>query len=448
MRLSFDRRGDELGVERQEAECRALAERLGLTVSKVYRDNDVSATTGKLRPGFEALLRDRPAVVICWHQDRLLRISKDLERVLDAGFTVYQATAEKTPLDLATPTGRAVARTITAWATYEGEHKAERQRAANRQRAAMGLPPAGGPRLFGFEKDGITHHQVEAPLVRKAAEGLLAGSSVRSLARAWNEAGCVTWRGNPWDASSVRRVLQNPRIAGLARYDHAELPGVSTVWEPIVDEAMWRAVQAILADPRRRRVWDQHARYLLTSIALCGRCQSDGILATVGTAHTQHKVRIYKCAERADLARKAADIDAFVTEAVLSRLEHPGFAAALGGGGSADEEPDYAAEAAGIRTSLDELATAFGSGAISLTQLTTASAVLNERLEAAEAAMKGRAGDVLGAFVGRDPHEVWRSLELVQKRAVVRAVTARVVLLPPKMGRQRLDPDSIVIDWR
>ena len=41
-------------------------------------------------------------------------------------------------LDLATPSGRAVARTLCAWARFESEHKGERIRAARRQAAEQG----------------------------------------------------------------------------------------------------------------------------------------------------------------------------------------------------------------------------------------------------------------------------------------------------------------------
>ncbi|HVX08342.1 recombinase family protein, partial [Humibacter sp.] len=70
-RISLDRTGEGAGVERQLNECRALAKKLGLKVVKVLTDNDISATSGKVRPAFEELLAMRPAAVIAWHQDRL-----------------------------------------------------------------------------------------------------------------------------------------------------------------------------------------------------------------------------------------------------------------------------------------------------------------------------------------------------------------------------------------
>lgn len=117
VRMSQDRTGEELGVARHEQECKALAARLGLEVDQVYSENDQSATSGTRRPAFEAMLEARPHSIIAWHQDRLLRLTKDLERVIDLGIPVYFVTSAENGLDLASPAGRAVARTVSAWPT-------------------------------------------------------------------------------------------------------------------------------------------------------------------------------------------------------------------------------------------------------------------------------------------------------------------------------------------
>ena len=44
-RISADREGEALGVERQEQDARKLAESLGLEVVGVFTDNDISAST-------------------------------------------------------------------------------------------------------------------------------------------------------------------------------------------------------------------------------------------------------------------------------------------------------------------------------------------------------------------------------------------------------------------
>jgi site-specific DNA recombinase len=50
VRISSDPSGLRAGVERQERDCRELAERRGWTVAQVYCDNDVSADSGRPAP--------------------------------------------------------------------------------------------------------------------------------------------------------------------------------------------------------------------------------------------------------------------------------------------------------------------------------------------------------------------------------------------------------------
>lgn len=77
-----------MGVARQEQDCRELAERLGWPVAEVYRDNDdVSAFSGKRRPGYQRLLEDieagRRDAVLVYHADRLTRRPKELEEFVE-----------------------------------------------------------------------------------------------------------------------------------------------------------------------------------------------------------------------------------------------------------------------------------------------------------------------------------------------------------------------------
>jgi cytochrome P450 len=68
-------------------DCEALADRLGWEVTHRYDDNDLSASSGPTRPGFEAMLKAAAdsefGAVICWHPDRLFKSPKDLERLID-----------------------------------------------------------------------------------------------------------------------------------------------------------------------------------------------------------------------------------------------------------------------------------------------------------------------------------------------------------------------------
>jgi site-specific DNA recombinase len=87
-RISKDRVGAGLGVATQEADCRELASKLGWDVVTVHTDNDISAHSGRRRPGYEALLDQIRAgdinAVIAWHTDRLHRSPVELEAYVTA----------------------------------------------------------------------------------------------------------------------------------------------------------------------------------------------------------------------------------------------------------------------------------------------------------------------------------------------------------------------------
>jgi DNA invertase Pin-like site-specific DNA recombinase len=88
VRISRDREGAGLGVQRQEQDCRGLAERLGWHVIGVYCDNDVSASDRRRkRKDYLRLCDDLKAgrvdAILTWHMDRLHRQPAELEQFID-----------------------------------------------------------------------------------------------------------------------------------------------------------------------------------------------------------------------------------------------------------------------------------------------------------------------------------------------------------------------------
>src|SRR6516165_10033966 len=143
-RISADQTGEGLGVARQLEDCLALADRLGWGVVARFDDNDLSAFNGKTRPGFEAMLTAMGGRefggLICWHPDRLYRSMKDLERIIEVADAnrVQIRTVNGGDLDLSNSSGRMMARILGSVARAESEHKGERQKRANAQKAAAG----------------------------------------------------------------------------------------------------------------------------------------------------------------------------------------------------------------------------------------------------------------------------------------------------------------------
>jgi Resolvase, N terminal domain len=84
-RISQDAVGQRAGVTRQLEDCEALADQLGWEVTHRYADDDLSAHSDHIRPGFEDMLKAMAnsefGAVICWHPDRLVSSMHDLERL-------------------------------------------------------------------------------------------------------------------------------------------------------------------------------------------------------------------------------------------------------------------------------------------------------------------------------------------------------------------------------
>jgi len=117
-RLSQDRTGAGVVVDRQERDCRELGRSLGWQVAAVFTDNDVSAYRKQSRPGYMALLAAVEAGdvdgVLAWHTDRLHRSPKELEVYIDLCEPrgVVTRTVRAGELDLGTASGRMIARQL------------------------------------------------------------------------------------------------------------------------------------------------------------------------------------------------------------------------------------------------------------------------------------------------------------------------------------------------
>jgi site-specific DNA recombinase len=240
------------GVARQEEDCRALCTRLGWQVAAVYADNDVSAYSGKPRPEWNRLLADIAAgnvdAICCWHVDRLTRTQRELEDVIDLHdkHDVQLATVTG-EIDLSTPPGRLVARTLGAAARHESEHKSERQRRARLQAAQQGRPHSAGQRGYGYAPDRMTVIEDEAGMIREAATRILAGEAMGSVAADLNSRGITSTEGKQWRVNTLGTVLMSARISGRREY-YGEIVA-DAAWPAIISAEQSDRLRALLARP-------------------------------------------------------------------------------------------------------------------------------------------------------------------------------------------------------
>lgn len=447
-RISDDQTGERAGIGRQVEDCEELGDQLGWEIVARFDDNDLSAFNGKLRPGFEALLKAMAAgefsALLIWHPDRLYRSPKDLERIIEIADArrVKIATVKAGDLDLSTSAGRMVARILGSVARQESEHKGERQRRANEQRAAEGKWYTAN-RCFGYTMTGEPL-EPEATAVRTAVADVLAGKSIRKVSMEWNEQGLKTTLGTTWNSPRVRRLLVNPRYAALRTYRGAVVGAGE--WEPLIDADTHRGLVAFLSDPSRVTCTSFERKYIGSGVYRCGKCDG-GLMKSAQPGG--RKNRAYVCRDHAHVLRAGEPVDAYVQALVLAYLSRPDAKLVLDDGRNVDVAA-LQTQRAGVQARLDELASLFADGAIDGSQLRRGSTELRSRLAVLDSELAGLArtnpvADLLGA--GDRLTEKWAALSKdLQGKVVSELMT--VTILPAPRGRRAFDPEYIRIDWK
>jgi site-specific DNA recombinase len=452
-RISADRRGDELGVRRQIADCEKLAEARGFTVAERYVDNDVSAFAGRTRPEYERLLADvhdgHINAILSWHPDRIYRHPRDLETFVEtveaAGATV--ATVQAGELDLSTPSGRMVARMLGATARYEGEHKAERQRRKHRELAEAGKPTGGGNRPFGFEADRVTVREDEAREIRAAVGAIVSGGSLRSVVNDWRARSIRTPYGGAWGKTSIRRMVASPRIAGLRA--HRGVVVGPAIWPGIITMEQHVAITSLFSD-RSRRGARAPRRYLLTGgVARCARCD-----AAMVARPNERGDRRYACAKDFGGCDRtfhiAEPLENFVRDAVFFALDGPTLSR-MRAEAVADDGDGLAAELSAVEARRAEAVAAFGSGALSLRSFQAADRDLEDRADRLRDRLAARSRNALASSLPPNAEalaEWWEGADLDRRRQLVGLLVERVEIGPAVQGRNRFDASRIDVRWR
>jgi len=445
-RQSLDRDGKEAAVTRQLAESRAYAAAHGLIVDLELVDNDVSATSGIRRPSFERMLELKPTAIIAWHQDRLLRLGRDLERVIALDIPVH--TVMSGTLDLVTPAGRAVARTLAAWSQYEGEQKSERQKASNRQRAEAGVWQF-SRRPYGYERVNGTVQIVEheAAIIREAFARYLAGETYYAIAEDLNERQVPTLGGGAWTITQLRERLKNPAYAGIRTYK-GEVTAEGD-WEPIIDRATW---ERFTATKRRRTTdhgWSNKTKYLLSGLALCGLCGGQmfarpeyGRKQPDGTKPVRMS---YSCTSCWGVSRNLEKVDALVEAEVIDRLSQPDALALVMP--KVDVTP-LVLESQDLRARRDDLASLLADGTLTAAAVRQQSAKLLERLEELQqqiAASEG-GGDISNLVLAESVADHWHhKLTFRQKRSIIEA--GLTITINKQSSTRVFDPEAVVRKW-
>lgn len=420
-RISDDRK-DGAGVERQLADLRKLAASKGWAVVEFVDSGRSAFKRGGKRPAYAAMLeaarRGEIVGIAAWKADRLHRQPRELEDVIDLAEDsgVAVVTMDGT-LDLNSAYGRAAARGAISYAALESGIKSERILAQQAQYRADGrwttstIP-------FGCRTDDkrrLIVDPAEAAIVQDAAERIIRGDSILSVARLMNSAGLVTRTGRPWTHAGVRQLFTRDS-AGL-----------------VVPAGTLAAVRAVLADPSRRKAAPRST--LLGGIAVCGPCGGRLIGAWANGDPA------YKCGRQAvagHVTIRRDLLDDFVLDVVEARLALPDAVAARTVAGDDDAGETEAAMAA-LDAEERDARLLLAEGLITAGQfradLAPGFARRREALEAKLAEAGRKAVPVMPpALVGANV----RGLSQEDQRAVIRALV-RVAVQPGRSLLKRVE---------
>jgi site-specific DNA recombinase len=463
-------RGHEPPIKRQLGDCHKWVQDHDGEVVRTYDDPGISGYSGAHRPDFERLLNDLADreidTVVCWKLDRLCRNHKDFQRLWDlCEDRGARLVSLSEMFDSTTAAGEFVIRLMVGMAKMESDNISLRTSRGLEAVRAAGRPHTGGARHFGYTDAGEVV-PAEAETVRWAATAIIDGVLVQrtvnggkrvevrehSLKAVTDELaarGIRGTKGKPLGRREVKRLLCSPRIAGKVEHQ-GEIVGDGK-WEAILDEATWKTIKAILEDPTRASQVGRPPKYLLAGFLRCGM---DGCGAKMISrplrSHGRNKPN-YVCVAtgKLHLTIAAAPVEELVTERVLDRLDRDGLAAVLAARTKQDDSKQIAKQLADDETALLELSDDFYQHRIiSKPEFLRQRGPLESRIAKATAELTRLAQqqEIVGlpAMPGALRRQ-WPSLSLELRRAVLRLVLDRVIIMPADRPRRTVDPDRVVI---
>lgn len=208
-----------LGLESQEARCRAWATANGLEIAATYIDAGISAKTLQ-RPELEkALAALKPGrVLVSLKLDRLTRTQADfpiLAARIEAAGGEWATVEER--FDTSTAMGRAMLQIVLTFSQLEREVVGERTAAALAEKRVrgerLGTTPLGYDTLANGD---VVENATEQATVARARALRAAGCTLRAIGAALTAEGRQTKRGGSWGPSAVSLLLAPRYVETLA----------------------------------------------------------------------------------------------------------------------------------------------------------------------------------------------------------------------------------------
>lgn len=475
-RISEDKNGRHEGVDAQERWGRDYSASAWPALAVVvYSDNDISASNGDHRPGYEALReairRGDVAHLWCVEQSRLER--REVQWFMLAAELVAAGITElHTNRDGIIRVGDEIAGIKAVLNAAEVRKLRKRVNDRLAENAALGTAPGSLPFGYahGLSEDGAKSYVIvpeQAEAIRWAAGKVLSGWSLAAVAAGLRDRGLRGAHGGVLAAGSVKSMLTKPTIAGW-RVHSGRTVGRGN-WEPILDEDTWQACRAKLSADRTVQRSDggtypvgaahtgySGRKYALTGgLAVCGVCGAP-MVGTVkqlkgGAARGGRDVAYLLChPSRGGRACTGILLEATernVADRLFAELDKPEFLAQVG----AD---DHAARREQIKNALKdsdkkraELAAMWAADDLTSAEWQTARRAQAETEQQLRAEFAAVPPPVTSVSIA-DARGSWPRMELGERREFLRLLIEKVTISRAVPGTRGFDEGRISIEWR
>jgi len=289
-----------MSIEAQLAELAEFAKRENIEIVETFIESKSAKKPG--REVFNQMMSKvreskEPVGLIAWHPDRLARNS------IDGGQIIYSIDINKivslrfpTFWFEPTPQGLFMLQVAFGQSKYYSDNLSENVKRGIRQKLRRGEWPTLAP--FGYVNNPKTRNIEPEPTKAKILKRMFeefseSKHSLDSLSQRLSFWGVVSRSGKPLSKSVVQQILTNKVYTGIIEHNGECHEGK---FLPLIDLAIFEAVQKILKSRARPRKRKESHNFPLTGLFTCGEC---GAAITAQYAHGHGGTyRYYRCTKR------------------------------------------------------------------------------------------------------------------------------------------------------
>jgi len=290
----------EQSIEGQRKACNDFAERNGYKIIAEYIDRATTGTNDS-RPEFQRMIADSSKRqfegIIVYQLDRFARNRYDSAtnkaKLKRNGVKVLSARENITD-DASGVLMESVLEGMAEYFSAELSQKVKRGMTLTAEKCEF--TGSGVPLGYKIVDKKFAINKDEAPIVRRIFEMYLAGNKMIDIIDFLNANGLKTSKGNPYNKSSINRIISNRKYTGIYIYKDIEIPGGVP---RIISDEVFKSAQALIAKNAKApaRLKSVEENYLLTTKLFCGHC---GCAMTGESGHSSNgKIhQYYKCVTR------------------------------------------------------------------------------------------------------------------------------------------------------